>query len=818
MKRPAAAAACPAAAAACPAAAAASAAAPSAVAVVLALAGIAAGCGTSLPARGGREGRDAPAAQPSGDPRVESLLARMTLEEKLGQLTQLEGAWDAPGGPKIDDRYRAMIAEGQVGSFLSVFGADFTRELQTIAVEKSRHGIPLLFAFDVIHGFRTTFPVPLAEASSWDPAAVEKAARVAAVEATAAGIHWTFAPMVDVARDARWGRIVEGSGEDPYLGMVMAAARVRGFQGEDLAAPDTLLACAKHFAAYGAAESGRDYNSVDVSERTLREVYLPPFRAAVDAGVVTLMSGFNDIGGMPASAHRGLLDGVLRREWGFSGFVVSDWESVGELIDHGLAADRAEAGRLALTAGVDMEMVSKTYIRELVAEVRAGRVPMAVVDRSVRRVLAAKQRLGLFDDPYRYSDPAREKGRILTPEHRTAARAMARESIVLLGNQAGILPLAAADLRTVAVIGPLADSRQAPLGPWSVPGRAADVVSVLEGIRAALPRARILHEPGVAIVGGAGDGVVPRDAASRTGSDRSGEDARGIARAVRAARRADAVILVVGESDTMSGEAKSRADLRLPGRQLDLARAVIAANRRTAVVLMNGRPLAIPELAAQAPALLETWFLGVETGNAVADVLFGAASPSGKLPVTFPTTTGQEPLYYNHKSTGRPGDDKVVWSSKYIDAPLQPLFPFGHGLSYTRFEYSDLSIGPQAPTARDTLVVDFALRNAGGRAGVEVAQLYIRDPAASATRPVLELKGFARVELQPGQTRRVRIEVPVAMLAFHGADMRRAVEPGEVQVMVGASSADLRLRGVVRIGGGRMLVDDRSVFSRASIR
>ncbi len=778
-------------------------------------------CGTSIAPERGERAAGTPAPR---DARIESLLARMTVEEKLGQLTQLEGAWDAPGGPKIDDRYRAMIAEGKVGSFLSVFGADFTRELQTIAVERSRLGIPLLFAFDVIHGFRTTFPVPLAEASSWDPGAVERAARVAAIEATAAGIHWTFAPMVDVARDARWGRIVEGSGEDPYLGMVMAAARVRGFQGQDLAAPDTLLACAKHFAAYGAAEAGRDYNSVDVSERTLREVYLPPFRAAVDAGVVTLMSGFNDVGGMPASAHAGLLDGVLRREWGWGGFVVSDWESVGELIKHGLAADRAEAGRLALTAGVDMEMVSKTYIHELVAEVRAGRVPMAALDRSVRRVLLAKQRLGLFDDPYRYSDPAREKARILTPAHRAAARAMARDSIVLLGNSTRVLPLPAGELRTVAVIGPLADSHQAPLGPWSVPGRAADVVSVLDGVRAALPRARVLHEPGLTLAD-LGPGALapaaagaPPAAPAAAARASSASAARSIARAARLARRADAVILVVGETDAMSGEAKSRSDLRLPGRQLELARAVIAANPRTAVVLMNGRPLAIPELAAEAPALLETWFLGVETGGAVADVLFGVHNPSGKLPVTFPTTTGQEPLYYNHRSTGRPGDDKLVWSSKYMDAPIPPLFPFGHGLSYTRFDYARLSITPESPSARDTVAIEFEVSNKGDRAGVEVAQLYIRDPAARATRPVLELKGFARVELAAGQTRTVRIELPIAMLAFHGADMRRAVEPGEIQVMVGASSADLRLRGRFEIAGARTPVDDHSVYSRASIR
>jgi len=419
------------------------------------------------------------------------------------------------------------------------------------------------------------------------------------------------------------------------------------------------------------------------------------------------------------------------------------------------------------------------------------------VDRAVRRVLAAKQRLGLFDDPYRYGDKAREKADILTAEHRAAARQMARESIVLLGNQGHVLPLAAEKLRTLAVIGPLADNQQAALGPWSVPGRAADVVPVLAGLRAALPRARVLHEPGVAIEGG---------------------DSKGIARAVRLARRADAVVLVLGESDSMSGEAKSRADISLPGHQLELARAVIAANPKTAVVLMNGRPLAIPELAAKAPALVETWFLGVETGGAVADVLLGLHNPGGKLPVSFPSATGQEPLYYNHKNTGRPADPKVVWTSKYIDAPIPPLFPFGHGLSYTRFDYADLSISPAAPAARDTITVEFVLKNVGERAGIEVAQLYVHDPAASVTRPVLELAGFARVDLKPGETRTVRIEVPVAMLSFHGADMRRAVEPGDLEVMIGSSSADLRLRGRVRIGGPRTPVDDRARFSRASTR
>jgi beta-glucosidase len=725
--------------------------------------------------------------------RIESLLARMTLEEKLGQLAQYAGV-----SLPVQDSFKARIREGKVGSFLGVSGAALTRELQTIAVEQSRLGIPLLFAHDVIHGIRTIFPVPLAEAASFEPALAERSARVAATEAAASGLHWTFAPMVDVARDARWGRIVEGSGEDPYLGSVMAAARVRGFQGQDPSAPDALLACAKHFTAYGGAEGGRDYNTVDISERTLHDVYLPPFRAAVDAGVETIMSSFNEIGGIPASGNPRILTGLLRDEWGFEGLVVSDWESVRELIPHGFAADRAEAGRLALVAGVDIDMASGIYGTDLPAEARAGRVPMAVIDRAVRRVLRAKQRAGLFDDPYRHSDVEREKRAILAPAHREAAREVARASIVLLGNRDRVLPLSP-ELRSVAVIGALADDRDSVLGPWALFGQGKDAVTVLEGIRRALPAARVVHERGVPVQS-AGDS----------------EDARGIAAAVRAARGADAVVLVVGENREMSGEAHSRSSVELPGAQNELARQVVAANPRTAIVLMNGRPLAVPELAALAPALVEAWFLGVEAGNAVADVVVGKHNPGGKLPVSFPTTTGQEPLYYNHKNTGRPPSVGEPFSSKYIDAPIDPLYAFGHGLSYTRFDYRDLGLSAREVGAAGTIAVEFDLTNAGERAGVEVAQLYVRDPVASVTRPVQELKGFARVSLEPGESRRVRIELPVALLGFHGADGRRIVEPGEILVQVGAASDDIRLRGAFRIVGERTAVPDRTVYSRAS--
>ncbi|HKE14300.1 MAG TPA: glycoside hydrolase family 3 N-terminal domain-containing protein [Kofleriaceae bacterium] len=733
-------------------------------------------------AAGERAGRDSP--------RIDELLGRMTIEEKLGQLAQVAGV-----RLPLEESFLAPIRRGEVGSLLGVAGADLTRRLQTVAVEQSRLHIPLLFAHDVIHGYRTIFPVPLAEAASFNPELAERSARVAAVEAAAGGLHWTFAPMVDVARDARWGRIVEGAGEDPYLGQVMAAARVRGFQGRDPSAPDALLACAKHFAAYGAAEGGRDYNTVDISEAALHEVYLPPFRAAVDAGVATVMSSFNEIAGVPSSGNPRLLTGILRDRWGFGGLVVSDWASVKELVAHGFAADRADAGRIALAAGVDIDMASGIYGADLPAEARAGRVPMAVIDRAVRRVLRAKQRAGLFDDPYRHSDAGREKRFILAPAHRAAAHEAALQSIVLLGNRGGVLPLSP-ELRTVAVIGPLADAREDVLGPWALFGEPKDAVTVLDGIRRALPGARVVHERGVPI---------------------EGENPPGVAAAVRAARSADAVVLVLGESREMSGEAHSRSSIALPGAQEELARQVIAANPRTAVVLMNGRPLAIPRLAARAPALLEAWFLGIEAGGAVAEVLLGRRSPAGKLPVSFPAATGEEPFYYNHKNTGRPASHSDAFSSKYIDAPLEPVFAFGHGLSYTRFEYRGLRVTPAELDARGTAAVEFEVANAGGRAGAEVAQLYVRDPVASTTRPVQELKGFARVELAPGERRRVRIELPMALLAFHGADGRRAVEPGEIQIQVGSSSTDIRLRGALRIAGQRVPVSDRAVFSRASV-
>jgi beta-glucosidase len=690
----------------------------------------------------------------------------MTLEEKLGQLTQRPGAWSNTG-PTAPEGGEADIAAGRIGSFLGVYGADETRRLQRVAVEESRLGIPLLFAYDVIHGFRTIFPVPLGSASTFDPEAVERAARIAAVEAGAAGLHWTFAPMVDIARDPRWGRIVEGTGEDPYLGSMMAAARVRGFQGDDLAATSTVLATAKHFAAYGGAEGGRDYNVVDVSERTLREVYLPPFRAAVDAGVGSIMASFNEVGGVPMHANGRLMNDVLRGEWGFDGLVVSDYTGVMELMPHGVAANPEEAGILAIEAGVDVDMVSNIYLDDLPEAVRAGRLSEDVVDEAVRRVLRAKIALGLFDDPYRYSDAERERSMTLTSEHVQFARSLARESIVLLKNDNGVLPLSK-DVGTLAVIGVLADSQRVMLGGWAGAGREEDAVTILDGLRGAVGEGtRVLYA---------------------RGADVMSDDTTGFAEAVAAARQAEVVVMVLGEDHDMSAEARNRTSLDLPGVQQRLAERVVAAGRPVVVVLTNGRPLAIPWLDEHVPAIVEAWFLGVQMGPAVADVLFGDHNPSGKLPVTFPRTVGQVPIYYDHKNTGRPPDPDDRYTSKYIGTPWTPLYPFGHGLHYTRFTYGTPEVSAEVIGPGDSLTVRVTVTNAGERAGTEIVQLYVRDDAASVTRPVRQLKGFRRVELAPGASREVVFQIGPDDLAFWNLDMERVVEPGDFTVFVGGSS------------------------------
>jgi beta-glucosidase len=709
--------------------------------------------------------------------RIDALLARMTLEEKLGQIVQLPGGRQKSPNSRINDEERARVRAGLVGSYLNVAGAAETRALQRIAVEESRLGIPLLFAMDVIHGYRTIFPVPLAMASSWDPALVERASHVAAVETSASGIHWTFAPMVDIARDPRWGRIVEGAGEDPYLGAIMAAAQVRGFQGRDLRGADAILATTKHFAAYGAAVGGRDYASADISQRTLAEIYLPPFYAAAMAGSGSFMSAFNDIGGVPATANRALLHDILRDDWRYDGMVVSDWMAVDELRNHGVAKDGGDAAALAVHAGVDVDMSSNLFVTALAARLRDNPALAADVDTAVRRVLLAKARLGLLDDPYRFSDAAREKAAILTPAHRAAAREAAARSIVLLKNDGKLLPIASS-VRKIAVVGGLAADADSQLGPWRARGNAADVAPLLPALRAALPRAELTYEPG----------------ASPLSDDRSG-----ITKAVDAARNADLVLLVVGETFDFSGEARSRSDLALPGAQQALADAILDLGKPVVVLLTNGRPLAIDRLAERAPAILETWFLGVEAGPAIADVLLGRIAPGGKLPVTFPRVTGSVPFYYNHLPSGRPADpDLTKDSARYHDLPITPLFAFGHGLSYTQFDYGPLRLDRQEVAPGSTIAVSVDVRNSGRMAADEVVQLYARDPLASVSRPVQELRGFARINLKPGETKRLRFTLTPEQFAWWDAGRWR-IEAGSIELMIGSSSADIRSRGAFTI-------------------
>src|SRR5712691_2361919 len=696
--------------------------------------------------------------------RIDALLAKMTLEEKLGQLQQLDGE----GNGNFRPEHLELIRKGLLGSTLNVRGAQRTNELQRVAVEQSRLKIPLIFGFDVIHGYRTIFPIPLGEAASWDPASVERAASVAAAEARASGLHWTFAPMVDIARDPRWGRIAEGSGEDPYLGSVMARARVRGFQGSDYSASDRVVACAKHWVAYGAAEAGRDYNTTDVSETRLRELYFPPFKAAVDAGVGTLMSAFNDLNGVPASANPFTLTKVLRDEWKFDGFVVSDYTSVEELIKHGVAANGREAAREALSAGVDMEMVSRLYNQHVAELIKQGKLSQPTIDEAVRRILRVKFRLGLFDKPY--TDESLERRVIFAPANVAAAREIAARSMVLLKND-NVLPLDQ-NVRSIALIGPLADSRQDMIGSWSGDGRSEDAVALLQGIKSKVPQAKINYAKGCEI---------------------NCDKADGFDEAVRAARESEVVILAVGESAQMSGEASSRSSIDLPGRQLDLVKAVQAAGKPTVVVLMNGRPLAINWLAENTVAILETWFAGTQAGNAIADVLFADLNPAGKLPVTFPRSVGQIPIYYNHMNTGRPPDPNNKYTSKYLDIPWTPLFPFGYGLSYTQFKISNLQLSAPRIRSDGTLTVSTDVTNVGKRAGEEVVQVYIRDVAASVTRPVKELKGFQRLMLQPGEKKRFEFTLTPEQLGFYNRQMRFVVEPGEFKVMVGSSSEDVDL-------------------------
>jgi beta-glucosidase len=704
----------------------------------------------------------------------------MTLEEKVGQLVQRAGGRSKSLNSRLDDAELERVRAGAVGSYLHVAGAEPLARLQKVAVEESRLGIPLLFAMDVVHGYRTIFPVPLALAATFAPEAEERAARVAADEATAAGLHWTFAPMIDIARDARWGRIVEGAGEDPYLGARMAVAQVSGYQGGNALRPGSLMATAKHFGAYGAAIGGRDYNSADISERTLQEVYLPPFYAAARAGAGSFMSAFNDIAGVPTTSNRELLRGTLRERWGWQGLMVSDWGAIGELLNHGVAEDRRAAAVLALDASVDMDMVGGVYAEDLQGAIARDPARLKLLDEAVLRILRVKEQLGLFDQPMAYHDSAREARELLAPEHREAARAIARQSIVLLKNEGRLLPLDPAKLRSIAVIGALATDGMSSLGSWRAQGKAEDVVTVLKGITAALPTS-------VKIV-------------SAPGADPRNDDLSGIAAAVRLARGADVTVLMIGEDYDLSGEARSRSSLDLPASQLELARRILALGKPVVVVLANGRPLAITELAEKAPAILETWMLGVEAGNAVADVLFGKYSPAGRLPAEFPRTTGAVPFYYATNATGRPADPDLGKDTvRYHDLPITPLYAFGHGLSYSEFRYADLSQSVTSVGPGERIDISITVENTGGVPGDEVVQLYVRDPIASVARPVLELRGFKRIELGAGQRKRVTFSLAPEQFAFFSARGQWLIEAGRIDFWIGASSADLRASGSFEI-------------------
>ncbi|MBK7499100.1 MAG: beta-glucosidase BglX [Ignavibacteriales bacterium] len=703
--------------------------------------------------------------------RVDSVLALMTLEEKIGQLNQLSFGigWGPTVKVSVPDEYKQQIREGKIGSFLNAIGAEFTYELQKVAVQESRLKIPLIFGLDVIHGFKTTFPVPLGEAATWQPEIVEMSAHYQAIESASAGIHWTFSPMVDIARDPRWGRIMEGAGEDPYLGSLMAAAHVRGYQGDlsDL----NIIACVKHYAGYGGAEGGRDYNTVDMSERTFRDIYLPPYKAGVEAGAHTLMASFNELGGIPASGSKYLLNDILREEWGFKGFVVSDWNSIGEMINHGYASDLKHAGEISLNAGLDMDMESRSYITHLKQLVEEDKVDEDVIDESVRRILRIKFMLGLFDDPFRYCQKEREEKNIMTSDIKIASLEVAKRSFVLLKNDKNILPLKK-DYKKIAVIGPLANNSIDPIGGWGGLGDSADVTTVLEGFKNYVDKkTQVLYSEGCKI---------------------DDPSTKGFKDAVNIAKKSDVIILCVGESRDMSGEACSRSSLDLPGVQEDLAKELLKTGKPIIVVLMNGRPMSINWLNDNANAILETWFAGTMTGDAIAKVLFGDYNPSGKLPVTFPRTVGQVPIYYNHKNTGRPGDLKNHYTSKYLDLPLTPLYPFGFGLSYTTFEYNDFKLSTNKITNEDSIIVSVKVKNTGNYDGEEVVQLYVQDLVGSVTRPVKELKGFKKIMLKRGEEKTMDFTIHEKDLRFTAADMKFKSEPGLFKVFVGTNSVDLK--------------------------
>ncbi len=680
----------------------------------------------------------------STDPRVDELMKKMTLEEKVGQTVLFTSDWTVTG-PSMRSGYLEDIKAGRCGALLNAYTADFTREVQRVAVEETRLGIPILFGYDVIHGFRTIFPINLGMSCSWDIPAIEESARIAAEEAAAAGLQWTYSPMCDISVEPRWGRISEGSGEDPYLGSLISAAMTRGYQGDDLSKDNTILACVKHFAAYGAPQAGRDYNTVDMSERWFREFYLPPYKAAIDAGALSVMASFNELDGVPAHASNHLMNEILKDEWGFQGFVVSDYTGINEMIMHGYAADESHAAELSMNAGLDMDMMSAAYMNHLTDLVKSGKVSEKTLDNAVRRILNIKAALGLLDDPYKYCDSQREKDRTLTPENKAFARQIAAESMVLLKNN-GVLPLKKGE--KIAVLGPMAGTKDDLLGSWRGAGEVESVpASIEDAIKEVTP----------------------------------------------VAASASKVVLVLGEPWSWTGEAASRTSINLPKEQTELLKFLKKQGKTVALVLLNGRPLDLSEESELADAILEAWYPGTMGGYAVADVLFGDYNPSGKLSVTFPRNLGQVPIYHYAKNTGRPYiHPDAKYESRYLDCPNEPLYAFGHGLSYTTFEYSDITLDASSFKAGGKLVAKVKVTNTGKVAGTETVQLYIRDLVGSVTRPVKQLKGFERITLQPGECREVSFTIDKEMISFYRQDMTWGPEPGDFKVFIGGASDNVK--------------------------
>jgi beta-glucosidase len=717
--------------------------------------------------------------------KVDSVLALMTLEEKVGQLVQYNGSWDltGPASEMNNKQKEENLKAGKVGAMLNVLSVEATKEAQKLVMENSRLKIPLMFGYDVIHGYTTIFPVPLAETASWDLEAMEKTAEIAALESAANGVNWTFSPMIDVSRDARWGRIMEGSGEDPYLTSKVAVAKVKGYQSNDLANPRSIAATAKHFAGYGFGEAGRDYNTVHIGENELHNTILPPFKEAAKAGVATFMNAFNDIDGTPATAHKTLQREILKKEWDWDGFVVSDWGSIPEMIAHGLARDKKHAAQIALNAGSDMDMEGGAYESSLVNLVEKGKVSQEYIDDAVKRVLRVKFKLGLFDDPYLYANLELLEN-ISFEEHKNVARDVAKKSIVLLKNENDLLPIQDS-IKKIAVIGPLADDKDTPIGNWRAQGEANSAVSLLEGLKN-----NMNEEVEISYAKGADLGLGERSFLMPLKINET--DTSGFQEAINKASEADLVIMALGEDAFQTGEGRSQVDVGLAGVQQELLKEIRKVNKNIVLVLINGRPLEITYASENIPAIVEAWQLGSESGNAIADVLLGDYNPSGKLPVSFPRAIGQEPLYYNQKSTGRPSNPTHVTYSGYTDEKKDALYPFGFGLSYTSFEYGDLTISEEELTPGSPIEVSFSLSNTGEKEGKEIVQLYIKDIVASTTRPIKELKGFEAVSLAPGETKTVTFEINEEMLQFYTANEKWESEAGEFEVMVGGNSRDLQ--------------------------